>query len=112
MLRVPLAWLLLKNEPARLLIGIGWSMVVFIAAYRSRKSPPVLHEVRLDRPHSVEVAFLGLATVYFDDERVRARDYHRPLYLALLLDLALGAGVLVALATAVAHSRHRSNSSP
>ena len=48
----------------RLLIGIGWSMVVFIAAYRSRKSPPVLREVRLDRPHSVEVAFLGLATVY------------------------------------------------
>ena len=35
----------------RLLIGIGWSMVVFIAAYRSRKSPPVLREVRLDRPH-------------------------------------------------------------
>ena len=30
----------------RLLIGIGWSMVVFIAAYRSRKSPPVLREVR------------------------------------------------------------------
>ncbi len=48
----------------RLLIGIGWSMVVFIAAYRSRRKPPVLHEVQLDRPHSVEVAFLGLATVY------------------------------------------------
>ncbi len=48
----------------RLLIGIGWSMVVFIAAYRSRRTPPVLREVRLDRPHSVEVAFLGLATVY------------------------------------------------
>jgi cation:H+ antiporter len=48
----------------RLLIGIGWSMVVFIAAYRSRTSPPVLREVVLDRPHSVEVAFLGLATVY------------------------------------------------
>jgi cation:H+ antiporter len=48
----------------RLLIGIGWSMVVFLAAYRSRKSPPALREVRLDRPHSVEVAFLGLATVY------------------------------------------------
>src|SRR4029450_6595187 len=46
------------------LIGIVWSMVVFIAAYRSRKSPPVLREVVLDRPHSVEVAFLGLATVY------------------------------------------------
>ena len=48
----------------RLLIGIGWSMVVFIAAYRSRRTPPVLREVVLDRPHSVEVAFLGLATVY------------------------------------------------
>src|SRR5215211_2133778 len=48
----------------RLLIGIGWSMVVFIAAYRSRTHPPVLREVRLDRPHSVEVAFLGLATMY------------------------------------------------
>jgi len=48
----------------RLLIGIGWSMVVFIAAYRSRTRPPVLREVRLDRQHSVEVAFLGLATVY------------------------------------------------
>lgn len=48
----------------RLLIGIGWSMVVFIAAYRSRTRPPRLTEVRLDRQHSVEVAFLGLATVY------------------------------------------------
>jgi len=48
----------------RLLIGIGWSMVVFIAAYRSRNRPPRLTEVRLDRQHSVEVAFLGLATVY------------------------------------------------
>ena len=48
----------------RLLIGIGWSMVVFIAAYRSRKRPPRLTEVRLDRQHTVEVAFLGLATVY------------------------------------------------
>ena len=48
----------------RLLIGIGWSMVVFIAAYRSRKRGPRLTEVRLDRQHSVEVAFLGLATVY------------------------------------------------
>lgn len=48
----------------RLLIGIGWSMVVFIAAYRSRRTTPAPREVRLDRPHSVEVAFLGLATVY------------------------------------------------
>ena len=48
----------------RLLIGIGWSMVVFVAAYRSRRAPPVLHEVRLDRSHAVEVSFLALATVY------------------------------------------------
>ena len=32
------------------------------------------------------------------DERVRARTYHRPLYLALLLDAALAAGLLAALA--------------
>ena len=48
----------------RLLIGIGWSMVVFLAAYRSRTRPPRLREVRLARQHSVEVAFLGVATVY------------------------------------------------
>jgi cation:H+ antiporter len=48
----------------RLLIGIGWSLVVFIAAYRSRRRPPVLREIVLDRPHAVEVSFLGLATVY------------------------------------------------
>jgi cation:H+ antiporter len=48
----------------RLLIGIGWTMVVFIAVYRSRKRPPVLTEVQLERPHAVEVAFLALATVY------------------------------------------------
>jgi cation:H+ antiporter len=48
----------------RLLIGIGWSMVVFIAVYRSRTRGPRLTEVKLDRQHSVEVAFLGLATIY------------------------------------------------
>ena len=48
----------------RLLIGIGWSMVVFIAWYRTRNRPPVLREVVLDRPHAVEVSFLALATLY------------------------------------------------
>ena len=48
----------------RLLIGVGWSMVVFIAAYRSRKQPPILREVRLERGHAVEVSFLAIATVY------------------------------------------------
>ncbi len=38
------------------------------------------------------------------DERARARAYHRPLYLALLLDVALGAGLLAALAwTSLGH---------
>src|SRR6478736_8145296 len=32
------------------------------------------------------------------DERARARAYHRPLYLALLVDVALAAGLLAALA--------------
>jgi cation:H+ antiporter len=48
----------------RLLIGIGWSMVVFIAVYRSKRRPPVLREVALERSHAVEVSFLALATVY------------------------------------------------
>jgi cation:H+ antiporter len=62
----------------RLLIGVGWPMVVFIAWWRARsrerrrprrRSVPgrdraETAEVRLERTHSVEVAFLGLATVY------------------------------------------------
>jgi cation:H+ antiporter len=48
----------------RLLIGIGWSLVVFIAVYRSRRRPPVLREVALERSHAVEVSFLAIATVY------------------------------------------------
>jgi cation:H+ antiporter len=59
----------------RLLIGLGWSMVVFIAWYRSRGRlarreargelrTPRLREVRLQRPHAVEVTYLALATAY------------------------------------------------
>jgi cation:H+ antiporter len=56
----------------RLLIGVGWSMVVFVAWWRTRRasgprpgrsaSPNV--KVRLERSHAVEVSFLGLATLY------------------------------------------------
>jgi Zn-dependent protease with chaperone function len=35
---------------------------------------------------------------FTDGDRARARDYHRPLYPAMLLDLALAAGLLAALA--------------
>ncbi|HYF12323.1 MAG TPA: sodium:proton exchanger [Actinomycetota bacterium] len=48
----------------RLLIGIGWSLVVFIAYFRSRSNPPVLRDVALERPHAVEVSFLAIATLY------------------------------------------------
>lgn len=48
----------------RLLIGIGWSMVVFIAWYRWRKLGRPHREIRLERSHSVEVSFLALATAY------------------------------------------------
>jgi cation:H+ antiporter len=48
----------------RLLIGIGWSLVVFIAWYRSRRGPRPMTEVQLERSHAVEVTFLGIATLY------------------------------------------------
>ncbi len=55
----------------RLLIGVGWSLVVLLAAWRMKKMAhergdpgPVDNEVRLDRSHSVEIAFLMIATVY------------------------------------------------
>ncbi len=55
----------------RLLIGVGWPMVVLIAAWRIKAaarargySGRVDTEVRLDRPRSVEIAFLVVATLY------------------------------------------------
>jgi cation:H+ antiporter len=50
----------------RLLIGVGWSMVVFIAwwRWRQRQEPERGREVKLERTRTVELAFLGLATLY------------------------------------------------
>jgi cation:H+ antiporter len=61
----------------QLLIGVGWSMVVLVAAYRIRaarrgKGPQPLPpgadltttDVQLERSHSIEIAFLVLATIY------------------------------------------------
>jgi cation:H+ antiporter len=55
----------------RLLIGVGWTMVVFIAFLRLRKkgllqiAPTGRWEgVRLDREHSIEIAYLAVATAY------------------------------------------------
>src|SRR2546423_1868853 len=48
----------------RLLIGIGWSMVVFVAWWQWRKRGQRRTEVRLERSHSVEIAFLAIATAH------------------------------------------------
>ncbi|HEV2950644.1 MAG TPA: sodium:proton exchanger, partial [Actinomycetota bacterium] len=53
----------------RLLIGIGWSMVVFIAWYRLRKTGTIARDqrwkgIQLTRDHSIELGFLWVATLY------------------------------------------------
>ena len=55
----------------RLLIGIGWSLVVLLAAWRMRRiarvdgyDGPLDDEVKLGRAHSIEIAFLAVATLY------------------------------------------------
>ena len=48
----------------RLLIGIGWSLVVFIAWYQWRRRGQRSSGVALERSHSVELSFLALATAY------------------------------------------------
>jgi cation:H+ antiporter len=52
----------------RLLIGLGWSMVVFIAWYRLRRTgtmPPGRWQgIELTRDHSIELGFLWVATIY------------------------------------------------
>jgi cation:H+ antiporter len=53
----------------RLLIGIGWSMVVFIAWYRLRRTRALpagerWRGIQLSRDHSIELGFLWVATLY------------------------------------------------
>jgi cation:H+ antiporter len=48
----------------RLLIGIGWSMVVFVAWFQARRRGQHLTEVVLERSHAIELAFLAVATAY------------------------------------------------
>jgi cation:H+ antiporter len=48
----------------RLLIGVGWSMVVLVAWLGWRRRGQKVTEVKLERSHSVELAFLALATLY------------------------------------------------
>ncbi|HEY7476997.1 MAG TPA: sodium:proton exchanger [Actinomycetota bacterium] len=53
----------------RLLIGVGWTLVVFIAFYRLRRKGQIRkgerwEGVRLDREHTIELSFLSIATMY------------------------------------------------
>src|SRR4051812_41769978 len=55
----------------RLLIGIGWSLVVLLAAWRMRRiakadgyTGPIDDDVKLGRSHSIEIAFLAVAPLY------------------------------------------------
>jgi cation:H+ antiporter len=48
----------------RLLIGVGWSMVVGVAWLAYRRRGITMTEVTLERSHSVELAFLAIATIY------------------------------------------------
>jgi cation:H+ antiporter len=48
----------------RLLIGVGWSMVVAVGWWRWRKRGQRVEGVDLERSHAVELSFLAVATVY------------------------------------------------
>jgi cation:H+ antiporter len=55
----------------RLLIGIGWSLVVLLAAWRITRIArrqgyrgPLDTDVTLDRPHAIEITFLAIASLY------------------------------------------------
>src|SRR6266536_3863323 len=55
----------------RLLIGVGWSLVVLLAAWRITRvarsqgyEGPLETDVTLDRPHAIEIAFLAVASIY------------------------------------------------
>lgn len=48
----------------RLLIGLGWTMVVFIAWQQLKKRGQRMDGVELERSHAVELSFLSVATVY------------------------------------------------
>jgi cation:H+ antiporter len=55
----------------RLLIGVGWSLVVMLAAWRITRvarsqgyEGPLDTDVTLDRPHAIEITFLAIASLY------------------------------------------------
>jgi cation:H+ antiporter len=63
---VPSCSLALANMTGanRLLIGVGWSLVVFLAWWRWRSRGERVREITLERSHAVELSFLLAATLY------------------------------------------------
>ncbi len=49
----------------RLLIGLGWPMIFFVAAFFGRRTKPGLPEILLEREHAVEVVGLAPPLLYF-----------------------------------------------
>lgn len=81
----------------RLLIGVGWTLVVLLAAFRLKRTArdrgytgPVDTEVRLDRPRAIEIAFLAIATLYSLTLPLKRR--------LTLVDAAILVGIFVAYA--------------
>lgn len=48
----------------RLLMGFGWPLIFFVAAFSAWRKGQKFYEVRLDKNQSAEVVFLLLATLY------------------------------------------------
>jgi cation:H+ antiporter len=93
----------------RLLIGVGWPLVVLLAAWRIRRSArsgdyagPLDTDVHLDRPHAIEITFLALATLY---SLTLALKNHITLYDAAIL-VALYGGYAVRVSRAPAEEPH------
>lgn len=48
----------------RLLLGLGWPLIIFLAFWGARRRGRRLSELRLDARHSVTIAYLAAASVY------------------------------------------------
>ena len=87
----------------RLLIGVGWTMVIFIAYFRLKKRGLLVKEpngrwegVRLDREHTIEIGYLAVATIY---------SLTLPLKQSItLIDSAILVGIFVAYSIRVARA--------
>jgi cation:H+ antiporter len=86
----------------RLLIGIGWSMVVFIAWYRPRQKGQAFTGVSLERANSIELSFLAVATAYSLTLPLKST--------VMLIDAAVLVGIFIAytirISTAPAEEPH------